>query len=155
MEGFLLQSKNKLEINTTPDAEEPTYARLAAGITDLEPDPNEEIAQDVYLDGDGFGESDVTGAQLIVSISGHRKYGDPAQDYIYGLQMELGPARRTTFRLTLPDGATYEGPCTIANIVGPGGAAGERGAISFEIHFAGKPEYTPAPGSEPEPGIEG
>ena len=149
MEGFLLQSKNKLEINTTPSAEEPTYVRLAAGITDLEPDPNEETSQDVYLDGDGFGETDVTGAQLIVSISGHRKYGDPAQDYIYGLQMELGPARRTTFRLTLPDGATYEGPCTIANIVGPGGAAGEKGAISFEIHFAGKPEYTPAGATTP------
>jgi len=152
-EGFLLQSENLLEINTTPGSGEETWARLAAGITDMEPDPNEELAQDNYFDGDGFGETDVTGAQLIVSVSGHRKYGDEAQDFIYGLQMELGPARRTDFRLTLPDGATFEGPCTIANIVGPGGAAGEKGAISFEIHFAGKPEYTPA--EENGNGVEG
>src|SRR5690625_6140704 len=105
MEGFLLQSKNTLEINTDPGGTEEAWERLAAGITDMEPDPNEEIAQDNYFDGDGFGESDVTGAQLIVSISGHRKYDDPAQNYIYGLQMELGPARRTEFRLTLPDGS--------------------------------------------------
>src|SRR5690625_2195056 len=90
-EGFLLQSENLLEINTTPGSGEETWARLAAGITDMEPDPNEELAQDNYFDGDGFGETDVTGAQLIVSVSGHRKYGDEAQDFIYGLQMELGP----------------------------------------------------------------
>ena len=151
--GFLLQSRNILEIDTTPGNGEENWARLAEGITDMEPDPNEEIAQDNYFSGDGFGESDVTGAQLILSISGHRNYGDPAQDYIYGLQMELGPTRRTNFRLTLPDGATFEGPCTIANIVGPGGAAGEKGAISFEVHFNGKPEYTPA--DENGEGVEG
>lgn len=142
--GFLLQSKNKLEINTTPNEAEETWEVLASGISSMEPDPNEEIAQDNYFDGDGFGESDVTGAQLILSVDGHRNYGDPAQDYVYSLQMELGPARRTDFRLTLPDGSAFEGPCTIANITGPGGEAGEKGAISFEIHFAGKPTYTPA-----------
>lgn len=141
--GFLLQSKSLLEIDITPEEEEPTYARLARGISSFEPDPNEEIAQDNYLDGDGFGETDVTGAQLIVSVDGHRLYGDSAQDFIYGLQMELGPKRRTSFRLTMPDGAIFEGPCTIVNIAGPGGSAGEKGAISFEIHFSGKPEYTP------------
>ncbi|SEP56830.1 hypothetical protein SAMN05216232_0181 [Virgibacillus subterraneus] len=143
--SFLLQSKNKLEINTTPSAtgtDSQTWSLLAKGITDMEPDPNEETQQDNYFDGDGFGETDVTGAQLIVSVSGHRFYGDAAQDFIYGLQMELGPARRTDFRLTLPDGSMFEGACTIVNIVGPGGAAGEKGAISFEIHFAGKPTYT-------------
>ena len=41
MEGFLLQSRSKLEINITPDEEQPTYARLDAGITDFEPDPDE------------------------------------------------------------------------------------------------------------------
>lgn len=148
--GFLLQSKNKLEINTTPNEAEETWEVLASGISSMEPDPNEEIAQDNYFDGDGFAESDVTGAQLVLSVEGHRYYGDEAQDYIYSLLMELGPSRRTKFRLTLPDGAKFEGPCTIANITGPGGEAGEKGAISFEIHFAGKPEYTPAEENTPE-----
>ncbi|MBP1971579.1 hypothetical protein J2Z83_003730 [Virgibacillus natechei] len=142
--GFLLQSKNKLEINTSPNNGEENYARLAKGISSMEPDPNEEIDQASYLDGDGFAESDVTGAQLIVSCDGHRYYGDEAQDFIYGLQMELGPARRTTFRLTLPDGSKFEGPVTVANIVGPGGEANTKGEISFELHFNGKPTYEPA-----------
>lgn len=142
-EGFLLQSKNKMEIDVSPDSTE-QFEPLAAGITSMEPDPNEETAQDRYFDGEGFAETDVIGAQLVLSIEGHRHYGDPAQDYIYSKQIEVGPNRRTKFRLTLPDGATFEGPCTIANIVGPGGAAGEKGAISFEVHFNGKPEYTPA-----------
>jgi len=143
-EGFLLQSKYMIEIDTNPENGTESYAKIAKGITSVEPDPNEELAQDTYLDGDGFGETDVTGAQLIVSFDGHRYYGDPAQDYIYSKQMGLGPERRTNFRMTLPDGSEFEGPCTIANIAGPGGEAGNKGEISFEIHFAGKPEYTPA-----------
>ncbi|NIK12873.1 phage tail tube protein [Alkalibacillus almallahensis] len=142
--SFLLQYENKLEIDTSPDSTE-SFKTLAKGINTMEADPNEEQSQDRYFDGDGFAETDVIGAQLILSVEGHRYYGDPAQDFIFAKQVEVGPARRTNFRLTLPDGATFEGPCTIANIVGPGGAAGEKGAISFEIHFNKKPEYTPGP----------
>lgn len=138
--GFLLQSAHKLEINTTPGEAEKTYARLAEGISSMEPDPNEEIAQDNYFDGDGYGESDVIGAQLVLTFGGHRLYGDPAQDFIFGTLLELGPGRRTDFRWTLPDGSVYEGPCTIANITGPSGEAGAKGEIGFEIHFNGKPE---------------
>ncbi|EQB34632.1 capsid protein [Virgibacillus sp. CM-4] len=140
--GFLLNSKYFMEINVTPSEETETWERLAKGITSMEPDPNEETSQDNYYDGDGYGETDVIGAQLISSFSGHRYYGDPAQDYIYSKVLELGPSRRTDYRLTLPDGSTFEGPCTIANIVGPGGDAMAKGEISFEIHFAGKPQYT-------------
>lgn len=147
-EGFLLQSKNKLEIDTSPNGSSEQYEQLGAGISSMEPDPNEETSQDRYFDSEGWAETDVTGAQLILSIEGHRKYGDPAQDYIYSLQTEIGTKRRTNFRLTLPDGGKYEGPCTVANITGPSGEAGAKGEISFEIHFAGKPEFTPAGSSD-------
>lgn len=140
---FLLQSKHLLEINTTPGSEGP-FVRLAAGITSMEPDPNDEVAQDRYFDGEGFAETDVIGAQLVLTFSGHRKYGDPAQDYIFSLLLEPGPARRTELRWTLPDGSNFEGPVTIAAITGPGGEAGAKGEIGFELHFNGKPEFTPA-----------
>ncbi|OEH53122.1 capsid protein [Oceanobacillus sp. E9] len=141
-EGFLLNSQYRMEINVTPNGETETWERLGKGINSMEPDPNEETAQDKYFDGDGYGETDVIGAQLIASFSGHRYYGDEAQDFIYSKVLELGPSRRTDFRLTLPDGSSFEGPCTIAAITGPGGDAGGKGDISFEIHFAGKPKYT-------------
>lgn len=146
-EGLLLQSAHLFEINTTPGVTPGTYARLGAGLNNFEPSLNEEVAQDVYLDGDGFATSTVTGGQLTIAFSGHRKFGDPAQDFIFGNMLELGEGRETDFRWTLPNGDVIEGPCTIANIEGPSGDANTKGEISFEIHFNGKPTYTPAPQS--------
>lgn len=144
MEGFLLQSKHLLELDIDPSSDTEKFERLAAGITGMDPDPNDEVAQDKYFDGEGFGETDVTGSQLVLTFSGHRKYGDKVQDYIFSLLLEPGPKRRTTLQWTLPNGDNFEGSVTIANITGPGGEAGEKGEIGFELHFNGKPEFTPA-----------
>jgi hypothetical protein len=143
MPGFELMNKHIFEINTTPGVTPGTYARIAEGITNVEPNNNEELSQDRYLNGDGYGETDVIGAQLVLTFTGHRKYGDLAQDFIFSKLLELGPERRTEFRWTEPDGGVFEGECTIANISGPSGDAGAKGEISFEIHFNGKPDYTP------------
>ncbi|MEK5272551.1 capsid protein [Aeribacillus sp. FSL K6-8394] len=143
--AFELMNAHKFEIQTGTDAttQEPIYSLIAKGITNVEPNNNEELDQTKYLDGDGYGETDVTAAQLVLTFTGHRYYGDPAQDYIVGKLLELGPTRRTNFRWTEPDGGIFEGPCTIANISGPSGDAGTKGEISFEIHFNGRPQYTP------------
>lgn len=139
---FHLMNAYTFEIDITPEATE-TLAAIKEGITNVEINNNEELAQDKYLDGDGFGETDVIGAQTVLTFNGHRKHGDTAQDYIFGKLLELGSSRRTNFKLTEPDGGTFTGSCTIANISGPSGSAGSKGEISFEIHFNGKPTYTP------------
>lgn len=141
--SFLLQSNNKFEIEVSSGQ----FARIAKGITSVDPSPNEELAQDRYMDGDGLGETDVIGGQLTLAFSGHRYYGDEAQDFIFSKLLEFGAERRVNFRWTLPDGSSFEGPATIANITGPSGDAGAKGEISFEIHFNGKPEYTPPQGT--------
>lgn len=141
-EGFLLQSAHLLELETSPNGSTAKEV-LGAGITSMDPDVNDEISQDRYFDGEGFAETDVTGAQLILSFSGHRKYGDPVQDYIFSLLLEPGPKRRTTLDWTLPNGDKYVGSVTIANITGPSGEAGEKGEIGFELHFNKKPTFTP------------
>jgi hypothetical protein len=143
-EGYVLQSEHMFEINTAPGTTPGTYARVGAGLNNFEPSNNEEVSQDTYLDGGGFAESEVTGAQLIITFSGHRKIGDPAQDFIFGKLLSIGSDRKTDFRWTLPNGDKIEGPCTIANIEGPSGDANAKGEISFEIHFNGKPTYTPS-----------
>lgn len=142
VKDFLLQSGHIIELNVTPEAETEKFERLAAGITGLDPDVNDELDQVRYLDGEGFGETDVTGAQLVLALDGHRLYGDPVQDYIYSLVLEIGRKRRTQIKWTLPDGAMFEGNVTIASITGPSGEAGEKGEIGFELHFNGKPEFT-------------
>jgi len=141
---FHLQSDHMFEIDTTPDGEEETLEELAVGISDFDPAPNDEIDQTQYLSGKGFGSSDVTGQQLVISFEGHRFKGDPAQDYIFGLQNKVGKARKTKFVWTKPDGSSIEGDVTIANITGPSGPANEKGAISFEIHFNGAVEEVEA-----------
>ncbi|MCD3526904.1 phage tail tube protein [Streptococcus equi] len=75
--------------------------RLAGGISELEPDGNEEVSQDAYLDGS---ESDVTGGQLVLALTGHRLVGDKAQDWIYARQFRYGGKRRGFTRWTLPGG---------------------------------------------------
>jgi len=148
-EGLLVQSKHLFEIDITPEESEPTWARLARGLNNFEPSTNDEIDQTHYLDGDGYATTTVMGGQLVITFSGHRYFGDPAQDWIFANMIEIGNKRETQFRWTLPSGEVFQGPCTIANIEGPSGDANAKGEISFEIHFNGKPQYTPEP--EPTP----
>jgi len=131
------------EIDITPDTTA-TYSRLASGLSNFGQDPNEQSDQTPYLDGEGFGESDVIGAQLVVSYSGHRQIDDAAQNYIMSKQLSLGSARRSNFRITDPFGNVKSGACTIMSIVGGGGDAAAKSAISFEIHLNGKPTQAPA-----------
>lgn len=145
MAEFELQYKNNFEIDVTPESDVETFERLAAGITSVEPSNNEETDDSAYYDGEGFSESDVIGAQLVLAVSGHRKYGDPAQDFIFSRFLEIGNARRTNFRWTTPVGEIFEGNITISAIEGPSGEARAKGEIGFEIRFNGKPTYTPAP----------
>jgi hypothetical protein len=140
---FELMNAHSFSINTVPGTTPGTLAVIGKGITNVEPSNNEELSQDKYLDGGGFGETDVIGAQTVLSFSGHRFYGDLAQDFIMGLMLKLGDDRRTNFEWTEPDGGKFTGACTIANISGPSGSAGAKGEISFEIHFNGEPTYTP------------
>ncbi|MCD3573403.1 phage tail tube protein [Streptococcus equi] len=72
--------------------------RLAGGISELEPDGNEEVSQDAYLDGS---ESDVTGGQLVLALTGHRLVGDKAQDWIYARQFRYGGKRRGFYALDI------------------------------------------------------
>ena len=145
---FPLMFEHLFEIDTSGTPDTPVYAPLGAGINNVEPGNNEEVAQDKYLNGGGFGESDVIGAQLILAFTGHRNYSDAAQNFIFEKLLSLGSSRRVNFRWTQPNGDVLEGDCTIANISGPSGDAGAKGEVGFEIHFNGVPELTagvPAP----------
>lgn len=144
--SFLLQSEHIFEIDIDETGTTPDLQPIAKGISSVEPSNNEELDQTHYYDGNGFATTDVLGAQLTLAFSGHRFYGDPAQDFIFGKAMSVGNDRKTTFSWTLPDGGNFEGEATIASIEGPGGESNAKGEISFEIHFNGLPTYTPPAG---------
>lgn len=140
--SFQLMNAHKFEIDTSGGTGTATYSPIAKGIKNVSPENNENLAQDTYLDGNGFGTTDVIGAQLILTFTGDRDYSDVAQNFIMGLLLEVGTKRKALFRWTEPDGGKFEGTVTIANISGPTGDAGAKGEIKFEIHFNGKPAYT-------------
>ena len=144
MATFPLNFQNLYEINVTPNATEKKWARIAAGISSVTPSNNDNVDQSAYLDGNGYGSSDVIGAQKTYAFSGHRKEGDTAQDYIFDdIQERLGEDRKTEFRHTSSSGKVTYGACTICNIVDGGGDANAKSDISFEIHINGAPTITP------------
>jgi hypothetical protein len=142
--SFLLNYKTKFEIDTTPGAA-PTYVVIAAGITGVDVSNNEQTDETAYYDGNGAASTDVIGFQVSYSFSGHRAYGDPAMDFIFGKRFEIGDARRTKIRVTEPDGGVITGEATISGLSGPGGEANGKGDISFELKINGKPTYVPGP----------
>jgi hypothetical protein len=140
--NFELNYQRLYEVDITPNASTRKWARLAAGLTGADPSNNEEIDQTGYLDGDGYKESEVTGAQFTIGFSGNRVVGDAAQDFIASVEHELGDNRKTSFRVTDKFGNKKTGSCTICNVDMGGGDAGAKVECSFEIHCAGKPELT-------------
>lgn len=142
MPNFALNFQDLHEIDITPEST-PTWARLGAGISSADPSNNDSIDQSNYLDGDGYGSSDVIGAQKTIAFSGHRAIGDAAQDYIESIQESLGEGRKSTYRLTDAAGNQVQKECTIANVDFGGGEAGAKQDISFEVHLNGKPVRTP------------
>lgn len=147
MADIPLNFQTLIELDTNPSGTA-VWSPLAAGISSYDPSTNDETDQTKYLDGDGFGETTVIGAQYIISITGHRFIGDEAQDFVYNLQFQLGDNRKTQARITDKDGNVISGDCTIANIDFGGGDAGAKTDISFEIHFNGEPTSTPQQGAD-------
>lgn len=148
MGNFALNFQKLLEIDITPGALTRSFKRLAAGISSAVPGNNEDIAQDGYLDGDGYRSSDVIGAQRIWTLSGHRDTADDAQNFVFGSQMTLGDDRKTNFREYDASGNMRSGSVTICNVEEGSGDALAKSEIGFELHYNGKPSETlatPAP----------
>jgi len=116
------------------------WVKLATGINNIAPANNDSIDQKTYMDGEGFGSTDVIGMQLTLAVAGDRVLTDDAQNFVFENQYELGCGRKTQCRVTDSEGNYKLGGCTICNIVPPGGDAPSKGAFTFEIHFNGKPE---------------
>lgn len=131
------------EIDTTPDAAAPTWAKLCAGIDNLSEALNETVQQYFFLCGNGFAANYVTGMAPAVTLTGHRVIGDAAQDYVFGKKYSLMGARDTHFRLTQTDEAgtatVVSANVTMVNLSDISGATTDGSACSIELRFNGQP----------------
>ncbi len=112
------------EINITPDSDKQTWASALVGITNVVPANEETVSEDAYYNDLGDTDSSVDAVKVSLAFTGHRKYGDPAQDFIQSRALMTKKKRKTDYRWTQPDGTLLEGVLTMADLV-PGSAMGD------------------------------
>ena len=134
---------NQIEIGVSKSGETWTYATLCKGIESMEFAENEQNQQYFFLCGEGFAHNETTGAAPELVISGRRVVGDTAQDYIAGLQFELGEDRNTSVKITA-EGQVITGGATIGAITSFGGSTLDVNAFGCTLRFNGKPTVTAA-----------
>lgn len=147
-ESFLIQAGYQFHWNAAEDALDNAldWVAIGSGITNVSPESNEQIDQSYYYNRGGNATTDVIGMQDVWSFEGHRDYNDAFQNTVFEtMKYLLGASRRGSFRVTYPNGAKEIANSTIANISAPGGAANEKGAISFEVHTNEIPAFTATP----------
>ena len=101
------------------------------------------IQEYFFLCGKGFGSDEVTGIHPVIQLTGVRKVGDAAQDFIFGNRLNLMEARKTNLRLSLAnaDGTVtrYTNRVTMKNVSSFGGATTDGAAVSVDFSFNGQP----------------
>lgn len=133
----------ELEINTTPFASSATWAPVCDGFNNLTEALNEQVQEYFFLCGKGFGSDEVTGIHPVLQLTGVRKVGDTAQDFIFGNAYHLMEARKTDLRLSIAkaDGTVerFTNRVTMKNISRFGGATTDGAAVSVDFSFNGRP----------------
>lgn len=132
---------NEIYIGTAESSGTWTYAKLCAGIESMEFNENEQNQQYFFLCGEGFAHNETTGAAPELVISGRRIVGDTAQDYIAGLQYELGSDRNTSVKI-VAEGKQIICGATVGAITTFGGSTLDVNAFGCTIRFNGKPTVT-------------
>ena len=133
----------ELEIDTTPFGSSRNYVPVCDGFNNLTEALNEQLQEYFFLCGKGFGSEEVTGIHPQLQLSGVRKVGDAAQDYIFGNRLNLMEARKTNLRLSMAnaDGSVtrYTNRVTMGNVSSFGGATTDGAAVSVDFYFNGRP----------------
>lgn len=132
-----------LEIDTTPFASARTWAPVCDGFNNVTEALNEQVQEYFFLCGKGFGSDEVTGIHPVIQLTGVRKIGDAAQDFIFGNRLNLMEARKTNLRLSVAnaDGSVtrYTNRVTMKNVSSFGGASTDGAAVSVDFSFNGRP----------------
>lgn len=130
-------------INTMPGEEVATWASMTGLMKNMTQSLNEVLYQASYYADKGFGSTDVTGAQLTLTITGDCKHGDAAADYILSdaVMYGLGDARKTHLKLQKGKKVIIW-PVTLANITPAYGDSNQPNALTVTIHGNGRPVIT-------------
>lgn len=137
--GVELNNQIKVELNTTPEAEEATYSDLGRAFKNVNIAINENVYSASYLSDGGFGSSAVVGAAPVVTMTGDYIKDDPVCVYLDGVQYEVGNKRVTDIKITR-QGKVVTCPVTLTGIAIAGGDSNAPNSITLTIAFNGKPK---------------
>lgn len=143
MSYLLTQYGIDIEIDVTPFESAPTWAPICDGWNNLTEAMNEQAQEYFFLCGKGYGSTEVTGIHPVLQLTGVRKIGDTAQDFIMRQRLNLMEGRKTTLRLSIAnaDGTVtrFTNKVTMSNVSSFGGATTDGAAISCDFAFNGRP----------------
>ncbi len=131
----------EIDVSDAPHTE-PEWADLGVFTKNVAQALNEVLYQATYYSDGGWGSTEVTGGQYTVTLTGDRKNGDPACDYIFDKerQFAFGDARKTKMRIRRGNEAIVW-DVTLANITDAMGDANQPNAATVTIHGNGKPKF--------------
>lgn len=127
-------------INTSPGAQPPQWESLSELTKNMSQSLNEVLYQASYYKDKGWGSTEVTGAQLTLTLTGDVKPGDKACDYIMSdkVMFGLGDARKTHLKLQKGEKVIIW-PVTLANITPAYGDSNQANALTVTVHGNGRP----------------
>lgn len=127
-------------LNTAPDGDTPMWASMAKLMKNMSQALNEVLYQASYYADKGWGSSEVTGAQLTLTITGDVKPEDPAAVYLLSDKVLYGLANARKTHLKLEKGEkVIIWPVTLANITPAYGDSNQPNALTVTIHGNGRP----------------
>lgn len=133
----------ELEIDTTPFGDSRTWAPVCDGFDNITEALNEQVQEIFSMCANGYGSDDVVAIHPTYALTGFRKVGDAAQDYIFGQRLNLMRGRHTNMRLSLAnaDGTVtrYTIDATMKDMSGFGGATTAGAAVSVTFSWNGRP----------------
>lgn len=118
----------------------PTWSSLAALTKNMAQSLNEVLYQVTYYADEGWGSTEVTGAQMTLTLTGDVKPGDAACDFLLSDKVMYGLGNDRKNHLKLQKGTkVIIWPVTIANITPAYGDSGAVNALTVTIHGNGRP----------------
>lgn len=127
-------------INTAPSESTPVWASVGNIMKNMAQSLNEVLYQATYYKNKGYGSTEVTGAQMTLTVTGDVKPGDTAADYLLSddVMYGLGEARKTHMKLQKGKKVIIW-PVTLANITPGYGDSNQPNSLSLTIHGNGRP----------------
>lgn len=131
------------EIDTTPHGTSRTFVPVCDGFDNITEALNEQVQEYFSLCAKGYGFDEVVAIHPSFALTGVRKVGNPAQDFIFNNRFNLMAGRHTNLRYSEAnaDGTItrYTVDVTMKGVSSIGGASTAGAAVAVTFSFNGRP----------------